>query len=92
MTSFKEYELFYFAGHNKWKERLRATILGYTSLGNKCQQVKKCMEIAMKCINKEKDRRPDIGNIVDQLNDIQNREKDKAPWREEVRPLLNAQL
>ncbi|GJN28493.1 hypothetical protein PR202_gb16625 [Eleusine coracana subsp. coracana] len=53
----------------KWRKRLRA-IPGYTSLEVDCQQVKKCMEIALKCIDNEKQRRPDIEYIVEQLTEV----------------------
>ncbi|CAD6251996.1 unnamed protein product [Miscanthus lutarioriparius] len=52
---------------NKWRTRLQA-IPGYTTLDTDCQQVKTCIEIALECIAEERNKRPTIGDIVEQLN------------------------
>ncbi|KAK3121034.1 hypothetical protein QOZ80_8BG0645030 [Eleusine coracana subsp. coracana] len=72
--------------HQQWKERFKA-IQGYTSLQNDCRQVKKCLEIALKCIEQEKERRPNIVYIIDQLNETEKGNKDTAPQMEEVASL-----
>ena len=56
--------------HKKWRERLR-TIPGYTSLEKDCQQVKKCVEIALKCIEEKRCKRPNIGSIVRELDETE---------------------
>lgn len=57
-----------FQGVKKWAEIVR-----YTSLERErdCQQVKKCLEIALKCIDKERKTRPNIRYIVDQLEETE---------------------
>ncbi|KAG2556874.1 hypothetical protein PVAP13_8NG173301 [Panicum virgatum] len=63
--------------HKKWRGRLRA-VPGHASLEADCQQVKKCIEIALKCTDKDRRRRPNIGYIVDQLADTEIYKNDKA--------------
>jgi hypothetical protein len=57
----------FFEVFNKWRTRLQA-IPGYTTLDTDCQQVKTCIEIALECIAEERNKRPTIGYIVEQLN------------------------
>ncbi|CAL4994136.1 unnamed protein product [Urochloa decumbens] len=59
----------------KWRERLQ-TIQGYTSVEDDCQQVKKCVEIALKCIDEEKAKRPNIKSIIDQLVETEKHQND----------------
>jgi len=65
--------------HKKWRERLR-TIPGYTSLEKDCQQVKKCVEIALKCIEEKKCKRPNIGSIVRELDETEEYQNDTASF------------
>lgn len=53
----------------KWRKRLHPTISSYT-----WQEVKTCIEIALKCLEDDRQKRPTIGEIVDELTriDIEN--------------------
>ncbi|RLM69342.1 Cysteine-rich receptor-like protein kinase 5 [Panicum miliaceum] len=68
--------------HKKWRERLR-TIPGYTSLVKDCQQVKKCVEIALKCIEEERCKRPNIASIVHKLAETEEHQKDTSSFIDE---------
>ena len=71
--------------HKKWRKRLIA-IPGYPPIDIDCQceQVKKCIEIALKCTIKDWQRRPNIGYIVDQLAETEKSTYDKANSMNEV--------
>lgn len=62
---------------NKWRKRLQA-IPGYELLETDCRQVKKCIEIALACIENERKKRPKIGDIVGQLSKIERHAKQKC--------------
>jgi len=68
--------------HKKWRERLR-TIPGYTSLEKDCQQVKKCVEIALKCIEEKRCKRPNIGSIVRELDETEEYQNDTSSFIDE---------
>lgn len=53
--------------HGSWRKRLRRT-LSHTPLEVYCNQVKICIEIALDCLNKEREKRPNIQDIVSRLN------------------------
>jgi hypothetical protein len=59
-------------------------IPGYTTLDTDYQQVKKCIETALRCIVKDAHEWPTIGNIVEQLDQTEKRINDSAVWIEEV--------
>lgn len=42
--------------------------MSYTSLEAYCQQVKRCIEIALNSVEADRDKRPSIGEIIDMLN------------------------
>lgn len=67
---------------NKWRKRFQS-VAQYASLETSYQQVKRCVEIALKCISNERKQRPAIGNIVRQLNEIEEHINDFASWIEE---------
>ena len=67
----------------KWGERL-GKIPGYTSLEKDCQQVKKCVEIALKCIEEKRCKRPNIGSIVRELDETEEYQNDTASFIDEV--------
>jgi hypothetical protein len=71
--------------HKKWRERLRA-VPGYTPLDVDCQckQVKKCIDIALNCTHKDRQRRPTIGYIIDQLALTEKNTYDEANSKNEV--------
>lgn len=62
---------------NKWRKRLQA-IPGYGFLETDCRQVKKCIEIALACIENERKGRPKIGDIVNQLSKIERHTNQKC--------------
>ncbi|XP_066339703.1 receptor like protein kinase S.2-like isoform X3 [Miscanthus floridulus] len=66
--------------HKKWRKRLIIAIPGYQPIDIDCQceQVKKCIEIALKCTIEDRQRRPNIGYIVDQLAETEKSTYDKA--------------
>ncbi|TVU24827.1 hypothetical protein EJB05_27287, partial [Eragrostis curvula] len=53
-----------------WSKRLQATSKG-RSLDGYCQQVKKCLEIALECMEADMHRRPSIANIVEMLDETE---------------------
>ncbi|KAM0870803.1 hypothetical protein ACQ4PT_039790 [Festuca glaucescens] len=52
--------------HRNWKRRLLTTWSGST-LETCCQQVKRCTEIALDCMETDRHSRPTIGTITDEL-------------------------
>ncbi|CAO2148485.1 unnamed protein product [Urochloa humidicola] len=54
----------------KWRNRLQVTLKG-RSLEGYCQQVKKCIEIALKCLEENKHKRPNIGEVVRMLDETE---------------------
>jgi len=50
-----------------WRKRLHKTVKG-TSVGGYCRQVKKCLEIALKCVEADRHKRPTIESIIYMLN------------------------
>jgi len=57
---------------NYWKKRLQG-IVSPRSLDAYCQQVKECISIASKCLNKDRHQRPDIQKIILTLNKTETR-------------------
>ncbi|KAI4990087.1 hypothetical protein ZWY2020_038450 [Hordeum vulgare] len=51
--------------HEKWEKALQTTVLSHTSHG-----VKKCIEIALRCVEADRMKRPTIAEIVDELSKI----------------------
>ncbi|KAM3197461.1 hypothetical protein ACQJBY_072871 [Aegilops geniculata] len=56
--------------HEEWRERLQKTLNGM-SLEGYSQQIKKCLEIALKCVELDRHERPSIGDIIDRLNETE---------------------
>ncbi|KAF7033658.1 hypothetical protein CFC21_044744 [Triticum aestivum] len=52
--------------HNNWRKRLRAT-LAARPLEVYCEQVRTCINIAVKCMNRRRQERPTIQSIVSDL-------------------------
>lgn len=66
---------------NIWKRRLQG-IVSPRSLNVYCQQVKECISIASKCLNRDRHQRPDIQTIIQTLNRTETRiEKVVMTWR-----------
>ncbi|XP_051180402.1 uncharacterized protein [Lolium perenne] len=53
--------------HENWRKRLQATMSADIS-----QEVKICIEIALKCVESDRLKRPTINQIVDELDKIDN--------------------
>lgn len=53
-----------------WRKKLKAALKAQ-SLEGYCQQVKRCMEIALKCIESDRHKRPKIGEIVRMLEETE---------------------
>ncbi|KAM0850644.1 hypothetical protein ACQ4PT_052945 [Festuca glaucescens] len=51
--------------HENWLKRLHATVSSHTS-----HEVKRCIEIALKCVEFDRVRRPTIAEVVHELNKI----------------------
>ncbi|XP_024319298.1 uncharacterized protein LOC100831776 isoform X4 [Brachypodium distachyon] len=56
--------------HENWRKRLQATC-DDTSVESYCQQVKKCLKLALSCVEHERLKRPSIGEIVNMLNETE---------------------
>ncbi|PNT63389.1 putative receptor-like protein kinase At4g00960 isoform X3 [Brachypodium distachyon] len=54
----------------KWRPKLKETET-YQSLEAYCQQVKKCLEIGLTCVEANRRRRPTIAHIISQLNEVE---------------------
>ena len=54
--------------HENWKRSLQE-IPNYESLEVDCKQVKRCIEIAINCMEKERRKRPTIKDIVKKLDE-----------------------
>ncbi|KAM0906439.1 hypothetical protein ACQ4PT_016754 [Festuca glaucescens] len=63
-------EKFIAMAHAKWRERLQKTVDG-TSVEGYCQQVQKCLEIGVKCVEHDRHKRPAIGDIIHVLNETE---------------------
>ncbi|GJM95382.1 hypothetical protein PR202_ga12111 [Eleusine coracana subsp. coracana] len=53
--------------HDSWRVKLQEKWSG-SSLEAYCQQVKRCTEIALKCVEVERQNRPNIMDIIHELN------------------------
>ncbi|KAJ1274406.1 hypothetical protein BS78_05G059300 [Paspalum vaginatum] len=51
--------------HENWGKRLKSTMSSHTS-----HEIKTCMEIALRCVETDRVKRPTIADIVDELNKI----------------------
>jgi hypothetical protein len=56
--------------HENWKKCLQE-IPRYESLEVDCKQVKRCIEIARRCMENDRHKRPTINDIVSQLDEIE---------------------
>ncbi|CAL4899569.1 unnamed protein product [Urochloa decumbens] len=54
-----------------WRNRLQATYRDDISIEAYCQQVEACTQIALNCVEKDKQQRPDILKITEMLNEIE---------------------
>lgn len=51
--------------HENWLKRLNVTVSSHTSL-----EVKRCIEIALKCVEVDRVKRPTVAEVFDELNKI----------------------
>ncbi|CAL4981522.1 unnamed protein product [Urochloa decumbens] len=54
----------------EWRTRLQATLKGRLLEGY-CQQVTKCVEIALNCLERDRHKRPNIGEVVCMLDETE---------------------
>jgi len=54
-----------------WSKRLQQTFSG-SRIELCCHQVKKCMEVAFRCVEEDRHERPDIVDVIYALNEIDN--------------------
>ncbi|KAG2640802.1 uncharacterized protein LOC120665707 isoform X2 [Panicum virgatum] len=54
-----------------WRNRLQATYRDDFSIEAYCHQVEACTQIAVNCVEKDKQKRPDILKITEMLNEIE---------------------
>ncbi|XP_066356732.1 cysteine-rich receptor-like protein kinase 44 isoform X2 [Miscanthus floridulus] len=55
---------------NNWKERLQGT-LGYSSQEINMLRVKTCIDIALRCVDTDRNKRPYIKDIVNELEELE---------------------
>uniref|UniRef100_A0A452XBP2 non-specific serine/threonine protein kinase n=1 Tax=Aegilops tauschii subsp. strangulata TaxID=200361 RepID=A0A452XBP2_AEGTS len=65
-----------------WRKRLRGT-LSHTSLEVYCNQVKRCIEIALDCLISNRQERPTIQDIVSSLNETETMIGDRGMQNEQ---------
>ncbi|KAE8802369.1 hypothetical protein D1007_21921 [Hordeum vulgare] len=53
--------------HENWAKRLHETMQSLAS-----QEIKACMDIASRCVERDEEKRPCIGDIINELNKIDN--------------------
>lgn len=70
--------------HKNWKNRLQVT-LSYSSVEASYEQVKRCVQVALNCMEADSQKRPSIGEIVKMLNEIETGyEEDETPTSTEL--------
>uniref|UniRef100_A0A0A9BN88 Protein kinase domain-containing protein n=1 Tax=Arundo donax TaxID=35708 RepID=A0A0A9BN88_ARUDO len=62
--------------HENWKNRLQTTF-SHSSLEAYCQQVKRCVEIALNCTEVNSKNRPTIGEIINKLSETETAYQEK---------------
>ncbi|XP_048554034.1 uncharacterized protein LOC125535013 isoform X3 [Triticum urartu] len=68
--------------HESWRKRLRGT-LSHSSLEVYCNQVKRCIEIALDCLISNRKERPTIQDIVSSLNETETMIGDRGMQNEQ---------
>lgn len=58
----------------KWKKRTQE-ISSHTSHEADSLEVKTCIEIAVRCVEADRKKRPTVREIIDKLNEIENGRK-----------------
>ena len=75
----------------KWKEKLQGT-WGYLSQETDILQMKTCVDIALRCVKKERKERPDIKGIVNELEKLEAQVKKMSPASDQSRDLTSFQV
>ncbi|CAD6254208.1 unnamed protein product [Miscanthus lutarioriparius] len=75
--------------HENWKKYLQE-IPNYASLEVDCKQVKRCIEIARRCMENDPHKRPKVKDIVSQLDEIEmeNFKLDESAVMEQGLPMI----
>ena len=53
-------------------------------LDSYCEQVKRCVEIALSCVEADRQKRPTIGDIVNMLSETETLEHDQGALIDQV--------
>lgn len=75
LTFFNIYSIFYVPNpnhqvHEKWRNKLQTT-MDAAALETYCEQVVRCIEMALSCVETDRHKRPSIGAIIDELNKME---------------------
>lgn len=76
-----------FEVHENWKKKLTGTV-SKTSLEVYCNQVKRCIEIALHCLKPNRQERPTIQEIVSSLNETETIIGDRGMQSEQVTSIM----
>ncbi|XP_037482605.1 receptor like protein kinase S.2-like [Triticum dicoccoides] len=63
-----EYQEFLDQVQGNWRKRLQATLSSPEPLEAQCQQVRRCTEIALSCLDMDRHKRPSIADVTDELS------------------------
>lgn len=61
---------------SNWRKRYKDTCTSGFSVEACCAQVETCIQIALNCLEEDKQKRPDIVEIIDKLNQIETDAKE----------------
>uniref|UniRef100_A0ACD5TXA1 Uncharacterized protein n=2 Tax=Avena sativa TaxID=4498 RepID=A0ACD5TXA1_AVESA len=57
--------------HENWRKRLQESLLASQSLEAYCGQVNRCIEMALRCMDTDRHKRPNIVEIINDLNETE---------------------
>ncbi|KAF2911613.1 mannose/glucose-specific lectin [Oryza sativa Japonica Group] len=63
----------------KWRDRMEATS-NYASTEEDCQRLKRCIEIALRCVEVERKNRPSMRDIIRELKQIDETSSSMSSW------------
>lgn len=64
--------------HKNWRNRIEAAPM-YASREEDCRQVKRCIELALDCVKADKDKRPTVREIINELKQVETKGS-TSPW------------
>jgi serine/threonine protein kinase len=73
-----------FEVHESWRKRLCET--NHISIEVYCNQVKRCIEIALDCLKTNRQERPTINDIISSLNETETIIGERGMQNEQVQP------